>query len=236
MKNYIDQLTQLKLSHSEALKHAQSFTDPLLSPEGIAKRRQELAANATADHKSKLESLSNKFGAEVAEAKRRAESEIPAPQADTSVAWSMAQMLLNAGQTLHQIIATADPALLHAVTQWGPTYLKAQALEGRNDPWSSAEVEPAPLQNSIRQRWAQILGDSAGERIEKGIEAESAAAEFSVSAEHFGNQLDGVRTGMDDLVVAVQASLAGKAVASGLQKESDAIRNAVANGLRGVAA
>ena len=220
MKTYITQLTQLKLSHADALQRAAAFTDPDLSDEGIAKRRQELTAAVQGEHADKLRSLEAEMAAEVERAKQAAAREIPEAPAETSAGWALAQMLLNSGQTLNQVIASADPAVLHAVSQYGPTYLRAQALQGRQDPYAPIKVDTAGLQRSIRQRWGQVLGNAAQERIQQGQEAESVEAEFRVAAEHFAGKLNGVRTGLSDLDAAVEASMAGKAASSSLQQAS----------------
>lgn len=220
MKNYITQLTKLKLSHAEALKQAGAFTDPDLSDEGIAKRRQELSTAVNKEHHAKLRALTAGVNHEVTQAKNSAHSSIPDAPAETAAGWALAQMLLNAGQTLHQVVASAEPAVLHAVSQYGQTYLRAQALQGRQDPYAAVTVDTEGLQRSIRQRWAQVLDTDARTRIEGGLEAESVDAEFRVAAEHFENKLNGVRTGMDDFAAAIEASLAGKAAAGGLQEEA----------------
>lgn len=214
MHNYLTKLTQLQLSYQEAMTRAQSFVDPGLSSEGLAKRRQELTSKAAAEHKAHLEKLAQDFDLDASEAKRLADKEIPPAPGDVAPAWAMAQMLLDTGQTIHQVVRGADQAMLHAISQWGPTYLQAQALKGRNDSSVPATIDPATLQRSIRQRWAEVLGDAAAERIQTGAEAEAAEAQFRSAAQHFDSKLGGVRTGVDDLTAAVEAKLAGQRVAA----------------------
>jgi hypothetical protein len=216
MKDYITKLTELQRSYDAAIAQANAFTDPELSAEGSAKRRADLAAAARTSYKGKLDQLAREFKAEAADAKRVGQEAIPAAPTDTAQAWGRAKMLLDAGQSLQQIVAKADPALLHAVTEWGPTYLEAEAYKGRSDGFAAVAVDAGPLQRSIRQRWVEVLDGFAPGRIERGTEAEAAEAQFTVSAEHFGAKLDGVNTGMNDLASAIEAQLAGQRASAGL--------------------
>lgn len=125
-------------------------------------------------------------------------------------------MLLDAGRSLHQIVENADPAVLHAIKEWGPTYLEAESYKGRTDGWAPVAVDPAPLLRSVSQRWSQVLGDGAAERIRLGAAAEAMEAQFNVTAGHFGSKLDGVSTGRDDMTAAIDARLAGQRAASTL--------------------
>lgn len=222
MKDYITKLTELQRSYRAAVENAQAFTSPDLSIEGIGKRRADLIAKAGTDHKAKLDQLTREFKREAAETKRVADGEIPKPAGDTAQAWGRAKMLLDAGQSLQQIVAKADPALLHAVTEWGPTYLEAEAYKGRADGFAPVAVDAAPLQRSIRQRWTEVLDGFAPGRIQRGAEAEAAEAEFQVTAQHFGSKLDGIRTGADDLAAAIEARLAGQNAAADLAAETNA--------------
>jgi hypothetical protein len=211
MQEYITKLTELQRSYRAAVETAQAFTSPDLSNEGIGKRRAELTAKAGTDHRVKLDQLTREFKQEAAETKRAAEGEIPKPAGDTSQAWGRAKMLLDAGQSLQQIVAKADPALLHAVTEWGPTYLEAEAYKARADGgFAPVAVDSAPLLRSVRQRWSQVLDGSGAGRIQRGMGAEAAEAEFLVTAQHFGSKLDGIPTGADDLTAAIEARLAGQ--------------------------
>ncbi|BAS10401.1 hypothetical protein AHiyo4_38230 [Arthrobacter sp. Hiyo4] len=130
MKNYNAELTDLKRSFEIATSEAKTYANPDLSPEGLAKKRDELAAKAVAEHKAKLEDLTRSFNRDAAVAKEAGLKEIPAAPADTSQAWGRAKMLLDAGQSLQHLVANADPAMLHALTEWGPTYLEAEAYKG----------------------------------------------------------------------------------------------------------
>ncbi|MFE5837224.1 hypothetical protein [Arthrobacter sp. NPDC056493] len=222
MRDYTTKLTELQRSHQAAVAKANEYTNPDLSAEGIDKRRAELIAKAGEDHKAKLDHLAREFKDEATETKRVAAAAIPTPAGDTSQAWGRAKMLLEAGQTLQQIVAKADPALLHAVTEWGPTYLEAEAYKGRSDGFAPVAVDAAPLQRSIRQRWTQVLDGFAPGRIERGAEAEAVEAEFQVTAQHFAARLDGIHVGADDLTAAIEARLAGQRAGAGLAKEGDA--------------
>lgn len=216
MQDYITKMTDLKRSFNVTIAEARNYTNPDLSAEGLAKRRADLAAAATADHKAQLEQLTRDLQREAADTKNAAQAQLPPAPADTSQAWGKVKMLLDAGRSLHQIVENAEPAVLHAITEWGPTYLEAESYKGRTDGWAPVAVDPAPLHRSISQRWGQVLGGTAAERIKHGAEAEAMEAQFNVTAEHFGSKLDGVPTGRDDMTAAIEARLAGKNAASTL--------------------
>lgn len=220
MKTYIDELTELKRSYSIATTEANSYTNPDLSAEGLAKKRAELAEKATNEYKGKLEALTSSFKRDAAMAKEAGLKAIPAAPGDTANVWARAKMLLDAGQSLQYIVAHADPAMLHALAEWGPTYLEAEAYKGRSDDWADVSVDAGPLQRSIQQRWGQVLGGNAPDRLAKAKEAEVAEAQFLPTAEHFASKLDGVATAADDWTAAIESKLAGQRAAADLSTDS----------------
>lgn len=221
MQDYVTKLTELQRSYGIASTEAKNYSNPDLSAEGLAKRRAELEAKALNEHQQKLNELTSSFKRDAAAAKEAARKGIPAPPADTSQAWGRAKMLLDAGQSLQQIVANADTAMLHALTEWGPTYLEAEAYKGRSDDWAEVKIDAGPLQRSIQQRWGQVLGGDAPELLEKGKQAEVAEAQFLTTAEHFGHKLNGVATASDDWTAAIEAKLAGQRAAADLSMKDD---------------
>lgn len=209
MKTYIAELADLKKSFDIATTEASTYTNPDLSAEGLAKKRDELAAKVVAEHKAKLDALTSSFKRDADIAKAFGSKAIPAAPADTANVWARAKMLLDAGQSLQYIVAHADATMLHALTEWGPTYLEAEAYKGRKDDWADVSVDAGPLQRSIQQRWGQVLGGDAPDRLAKSREAEVAEAEFLPTAEHFTSKLEGVATAADDFTAAVEAKMAG---------------------------
>ncbi|BAS10400.1 hypothetical protein AHiyo4_38220 [Arthrobacter sp. Hiyo4] len=74
--------------------------------------------------------------------------------------------------------------------------------------------DAGPLERSIQQRWGQVLGGDAPERLAASREAEVAAAQFLPTADHFNSKLNGVATAADDWTVAVEAKMAGQQAAA----------------------
>lgn len=220
MQDYITKLTELQRSTRIAIAEANSYANPDLSAEGLAKKRADLAAKVTSEHRNKLDDLMRSFKREAEAAKEAARKEIPAPPADTANVWARAKMLLDAGQSLQYVVAHAEPTMLHALTEWGPTYLEAEAYKGRSDDWAEVKVDAGQLQRSIQQRWGQVLGGEAAERLEEGKQAEVAEAQFLPMAEHFGHRLNGVATAADDMTAAIEAKLAGQRAAMDLSVTS----------------
>lgn len=203
MQDYITKLTNIKRSFEEAMK----VTDPDLSPAGQQKATDRIRAR----YKEELGQLSNEFRREAEETIRTGREAVPAAPADTRPDWEKVKMLLDAGMQLRQIVAQADPRMLHAIKEWGPTYLQAESIKSKNDSWdSSAPVDVAPLERSIDNRWAEVLDGFAPGRIARAGEAAAVAAQFEISAKHFEQKLDGV-SGQDDLSMAITAQLAGQA-------------------------
>lgn len=216
MQDHITKLTEHQRSYRIALEEANTYTNPDLSAEGLTKQRADLAAKAAAQHTAKLEDLVSDFNRHAGDAKAAAQGQIPKPPADTSKEWARAKMLLDAGRPLHSLVANADPTLLHALTEWGPTYLEAEAYKGRADGWAEVNVDAGPLLRAIQDRWGQVLGGSAAAAIEKGKQAAVAEAQFNAMAQHFGAKLSGTDTGVPDLVAAIEAKLAGQRAATEL--------------------
>lgn len=205
MNEYLTKLHALQRRAAEISLHK----DPDLSPEGQEKAEKR----ARTALKSELDALTREFTTESAEAKRVAAAAIPKSDSDTRTRWERARMLLDAGLTLHQVVAQADAETLHAIQEWGPTYLQAAHLKARpvdTTVEQAGEVDPAPLRNSIRNRWTQLLDGYAPDRIARGVEAEVVDAQFQIRAGHLSRVLDGVRTGESDLGIAMAAQMAGQ--------------------------
>jgi hypothetical protein len=208
MQDYITKLTNLQRNFNEAIREK----NPDLSPEGQQKAHDRIRAGYKAD----LERLSREFRAEAEQTIKTGREAVPAAPSDTRQDWEKAKMLLEAGMQLRRVVAQADPAMLHAIKEWGPTYLQAESLKGKSDPWASdTPVDATQLERSIRNRWAEVLDGFAPGRIARAGEAEAVAAQFNIAAEHFGQKLDGIR-GQDDLSVAIAAQLAGQSARAAL--------------------
>lgn len=215
MNEYLNKLTALHRRAAEVGLHK----DPDLSPEG----QEKADARARAALKAEFDALVREFEKEAAETKRVAEDAIPKGSADTQQHWQRARMLLDAGATLSEVVATADAPMLHAIQEWGPTYMQAAHIKARPEGMQALAAEqpdPQPLRNSIRNRWAQILDGFAPGRITRGVEAEVAEAQFQIRAKYLGQILQGQDTGTTHLEVAMAAQIAGQQARNALQPES----------------
>lgn len=203
---HLEQLTKLRAEYAAEIANV----DPDLSAEGEAKRVERVQAR----FQTALARVTSAFEAETQYAKVTAAAKMPKAPADTSAAWQRAQMLLDAGQPLNMVIANADAATLHAITEWGPTWV--QARDTKAGVFNSPTPDIASLHNSIRQRWSQVLEGGDGQRIREGFEAEAAEAEFKVSSAHLQQKFEGVNNSSSDLERAFAAHYAGQAASAGL--------------------
>ena len=216
MNEYLTKLTELQREAAEITRHK----DPDLSPEGQAKAEKR----ARAALKEKLEALTREFNKEAEETKRVAAAAIPGGNGDTRQHWERAKMLLEAGATLHDIVSKADAPMLHAVQEWGPTYLEADHIKTRPEGLAGLATEPlnlASLNNSLRNRWVEILDGYAPGRISRGVEAEVAEAQYQVRAHHSTKVLGGVNPGESALEIAMAAQIAGQLARAQLNAASD---------------
>lgn len=202
--------------HTNAQRDAAHLQDPDLSLPALERRRADLAAQARAT-----------FAAEVAQVRRDADAlthrharqldRVPAPQGSTRDAWERVRMLLDAGRSLPEVIATADADTLLAIREWAPTYLETLApapLPGT----PRQPVDVAPLERSVRERWAQLKGDKD---LTAALAEEPALAGLQVRLKH----AEAVAGGNDHaagLAGAVEAQLAEQTAARTLPAPDDA--------------
>lgn len=114
---------------------------------------------------------------------------------------------------------------MHAITEWGPTWIQARASKTANGSLAGAlgkkPVDLAPFQNSVRQRWAEVLGGDAANAIKAGFEAEAAEAEFGVTSSHLAGKFNGDTNSARDLERSITAHYAGQTAAAGLGLDDD---------------
>ncbi|MGW3947023.1 hypothetical protein ACWEBH_12945 [Micrococcus endophyticus] len=196
--------------HTDAQRDAAHHEDEDLSLPALDRRRAELSADARAQLSSFVANA--RIGYEAARrANARDLDRVPAATASTRDAWERVTMLLDSGRTLAEVVATADRETLLAVNEWGPTYLEAQAPAPRLGE-AREPVDLAPLERSVRARWAELTGD----RILKKALADAPAL---ATAEVQLRNAEAVAAGNDHaggLIGAVEAELAGKAAEADL--------------------
>lgn len=125
------------------LDAARSYTDPDLSPEGLGKRRQEMADAARQKAAKALEALQvdQRQAADRirrwAGDKRPGIGDDPVQVTKVSMAWDRARAMLDAGRSIPEVLANAtDPALVLAVREFAGDWLAAQPRQadtGRPD-------------------------------------------------------------------------------------------------------
>jgi hypothetical protein len=204
VEQYLQDLETLRANYAQEIR----AIDPNLSREG----EQQRQATIREQYKPRLDALTRQFNAAAADAKRAGRSMIPDAPSDTTAAWKRVEMLLDAGGTLSGIVEGADALTLHAIEEWGDTWLQAQVLKAgpTNRASTTRLVDPAALKNSVRQRWAQILDGYAPKLINDSIKAETAAAQFEVTAQNMQVNL----MGSDDRNRDARSSLAAGFAAS----------------------
>ncbi|MHA7284832.1 hypothetical protein ACX80I_00990 [Arthrobacter sp. MDT3-44] len=202
IEQHLQNLETLRAGYGQAIRDA----DPNLTREGEERRQ----ATIRDQYKRRLDTLTEQFRAAVADAKRAGTSVIPKAPADTSAAWKRVEMLLDAGGSLAGIVAEADATTLHAIEEWGDTYLQAQVLRAKFTDRDAITrvVDPAALKNGVRQRWAQILDGYAPQIIHEGIKAGTAEAQFDVTARNLQVSLHGSDSRMRDARASLAAGFA----------------------------
>ncbi|MHA7153964.1 hypothetical protein ACX80A_02545 [Arthrobacter sp. TMN-50] len=221
---YLTKLTQLQQNHQSALREAQAFTDDSLSAKGLQDRRTELSDRANQQYKAHLDTLRGDFETDARRAQESGSEAIPAPPADTSTAWAKVKMLLDAGKSLQEIVRSADTPQLHAIAEWGPTYLQAQAATTRETGLAGLRdtpVDPKHLQRSITKRWTEVLDSDAAGKVQAGLAAEVDAAQFTRTAQHLEAKISGSNPGVSDMHAAIDAQYVGEAAARDLGSSTE---------------
>ncbi len=190
----------LTRDYRNAMRAAQLHTDEHLSPEGLQAKRAELTKRAATNHQNRLEALRSKMKIESDYLESRAERAIPKGEGSTRDSWERVKMLLDAGQSLPQIIAKADAGSLHAIQEWAPTYLDATT--------KGATTDIRPFERSISQRWAEIVPD--GEPIRNHLAAASDIAQFQHMANSLADSFEGRAPTFGSLQDAFAARYAGQ--------------------------
>lgn len=157
--DYRNEFSTARRAYEAKRQQIRALADPTLSEVGLAaeKTRQHeqnraTLGNAVRTLRSKATSLREQLQA-------AADRVTPEAPASTHDAWIRAEMLLNAGRHLHQVIQVADAKMLHAITEFGPTYLEAQQPAPTFGEAVTSSFKPVDLtgfHRSIAKRWAQL--------------------------------------------------------------------------------
>jgi hypothetical protein len=135
------QLLQLRRDLANEILAARSVPGPrtttgesLLSPSGLAQHRRELVDKVRAKYAPKLADLVEdvetraKFLAGDAQRARPMPGSDAASQMALQRSWDQVRTRLDAGMPLRTVIDNADLDTLHAIREWAPSHLEAQAF------------------------------------------------------------------------------------------------------------
>lgn len=217
---HVTALTELKRQHQAELAELRSArnSDPYLTAEGKANQERQDQQRLAAKYSAQLESLTARMRSDTGLAMTTAAKVVSAATAPSTDAlraeWERVTMLLDAGAGINTIVRGADQARLHAIQQYGPTWLEAQALKTRPSGLSDYD-KPADLMafnTQMRDRWAEVLPN--GDRIVAGAEAAGVAAGYDVTAKAFSNSLNGVNTGTVGIHDAMESHYAEQTAAA----------------------
>jgi hypothetical protein len=209
---YLEQLQHLTRDYRNAVQQAQSHTDEHLNYDGLQAKRAELVKRAATAHRGKLDQLISNMDSESSVLKSRAQKAIPAAEGSTRDSWERVRMLLDAGQSLQQIIAKADAGSLHAIREWAPTYLDAKS--------KGAQTDLGPLERSITQRWAEVASDP--EPISEFLATAGDVATFGHMAKSLADAMEGRAPAFGSLEDAYAARYAGQTAMADLSSTEKA--------------
>lgn len=200
-KQYLEQIQILHRDYRNALDEAKAHQDSNLSPDGLVVRRKQLAEQADKAFGSKLEQLKSRMDSESGQLKSQALRAIPKTEGSTRDSWERVKMLLDAGQSLHQVIGKADVSQLQAIQEWAPTWIEAKS--------KGTITDFAPFQRSVNQRWAQVAPNP--EPIAEYLEAAGDIAMFEHIATSLSEKFEGRAPEFGTLVDAFAAHHAAQA-------------------------
>lgn len=205
------------------LAAAHSHTDTNLTPDGLAKKRNELARAARDRAAVALDALRTQMSVE-ADASSAHAAKVRPKLPDGSVLqrkWDQARMQLEAGIPLQRVVSSADADTLAAIKEWAPTWLAAEAQAGKPSGLLATNHDAtavlAQLDNSIDERLLTIGDANTQSAIRSDRAARVAKAGFEQHAAHVSRRVAG--TPANPLESAVAAVLAGQAANAGLPSE-----------------
>ena len=146
-------------------------------------------------------------------------SDLPIQLQRMSLAWDRARAMLDNGRSVPQVLASAtDPAMVLAIREWGPDYLRAAAptrpgMDGLRD-----EPDFTGLARSADDRLAELHGGEV--KTAMGMLRDLGVTEAAGQA--WGQAAGRVSAGHDPMHAAVQAHYAEQSAGAGYQDTGDA--------------
>lgn len=189
MRTARERASTLTKQLSDALGKARTFTDPNLSPQGVAEKRAELESTfraAAANDLAKLKADIEHSRAVLADAATE-HTKIPGDPASLIRAeqkWRQVERILNAGGDLLQQIHKADLDTALAIAEFAPSWAEAQTARphGLHGAISNALGATAPevapgIRRNVYARLAEVTPDAAlAETLRGTLTAEQGAA------------------------------------------------------------
>ncbi len=199
---------------------ALTYADPDLTAQGVAKYRQQLAAQVRAKHKPVVDGLTAQITGSAQQLAAAAEKlrpvvnwSDPASIQRAQAKWDQSRMRLDAGIRLEDVTANADLDTLAALAEWAPAWIDTQTrstrpvgLSGGLDP--VPEPSYAYLRALIDARAAQLLGEKAATAFTAAKDAEAIAAYAQPLLAHLQATIEGTPSSSSALEAALGAHYA----------------------------
>jgi hypothetical protein len=239
------QLLQLRRDLANEILAARSVPGPrtttgesLLSPSGLAQHRRELVDKVRAKYAPKLADLVEdvetraKFLAGDAQRARPMPGSDAASQMALQRSWDQVRTRLDAGMPLRTVIDNADLDTLHAIREWAPSHLEAQAFHehqrtGLHSTGSMIGItrtfQPPDLTwltARIDERYAELAGGKVATALREGQQSAAAVAGFRANAQTLQLELEGHSVPGGPIVAGIAAHYAEQA-AAGIAPDED---------------
>lgn len=167
----------------QAIAAGKQHADPNLSAQGLSIKRQELADAARAAGAAELARIKDAAERAAESAKTRADKVRPTidDYAKASAKWAQAEMLLQKGRPVYEIVKVADLDMTLAVADYWPAFAASRAAQGQ-----PLDLGLGGLQRAVDDRIAALAGKEVGEAIHAAREATIDAEQAAVYASSDG--------------------------------------------------
>ncbi|RBY94087.1 hypothetical protein DQ244_01625 [Blastococcus sp. TBT05-19] len=219
----------LQMELTREITAARAFTDPDLSPEGLGKRREQLAETARKRADQELTALTAEMRQHIGRVREWAESRRPRVVDDPvqlqkmSLAWDRARAMLDNGRSIRQVLAeSSDPAMVLAVREWGPDYLRANEPRDSGLAGYAQRPEPVDYSGLIRsadERLGELLRGEVATAVAALRELDVMEAGWQSRSANVGQQIVG--GAHDPLQAAIEAHYAEQMAGAGYQDSGD---------------
>jgi hypothetical protein len=200
----------LQKSLTSELQKARAYTDADLSPDGLAKKRQELERAARERLQTELAIVRGQADQDLATMRAFADEDRPksaASELRQQRLWDRTRMLLESGRSLPQLIAeTDDVETLLAIREEAPIWLRAQSQPGAMGERSEPDV--AGLVRSVDHRLAETADGLAGVAASWALEADAIEAALQPTLGYLTQEAAGTAHQGQGLQAAIESRMA----------------------------